>query len=296
MVYLDELCLLNFAVNLLLLFATARLGGCRARPGRLCLGAAAGAVYAAVVLLPGLGWAAGTAVKLAAAGGMCLLAFGGERRLPRCFVLFLALAFSFGGVICALSLWRYGGASLSAALLYAPVELPLLLSAGAVCLGAFLLLFGRLAAHGGPRGGLLPVRLSLDGRTVILTALLDTGNCLTDPLSGAPVLVAEYETLLPLLPPEIRPAVDARALAAPAALMERLAGTTVGTRLRLIPYRSVGRTPGLLLALRPDRAAVGRDRSVSLAAAFSPTPLSDGGIYRAVLGGVTAQEKRRHPL
>ncbi len=284
-IYLDELCLLNFLIDLLLLYATARLGGHRARPGRLCLAAGVGAAYAAASLLPGWGWLPATAVKLAAAALMCLLAFGGEGRLLRCTVLFLALSFSFGGMVWGLSLWQGGGAP------YA--DLRLLLSAGAICLGAFLLLFGRLARHGGSARDLLPVRLSLDGRSVTVTALLDTGNSLTDPLSGAPVLVADCEVLLPLLPPILRRGLRREDLACPAALLEPW--TAAGVRPRLIPYRTVGQSGGLLLALRPDTAAVGR-RPVTLVAAFSPTPLSDSGVYRAVLGEADLHLNRRRPL
>ena len=288
-IYVDELCLLNFLVNFLLLYATARLSGERARPGRLCLAAGLGAAYGAAALLPDWSWLSAGAVKLAAALGMCLLAFGGQRRLLRAAVLFLALSFSFGGAVYGLSLWENGSAQ---AFLHTSAGLRVLLSAGALCLGVFLLLFSRLARHGGLQRDLLPVQLRLKGRDVTVTALLDTGNSLTDPLSGAPVLVADYEALLPLLPPELRRSLRREDLTKPAVLMEQW--TATGLRPRLIPYRTVGQPGGVLLALRPDTAAVGR-RPVTLVAAFSPTPLSDGGTYRAVLGGADFHLNRRRP-
>ena len=54
--------------------------------------------------------------------------------------------------------------------------------------------------------------------------------------------------------------------------------------LRLLSYRSVGTQAGILLALRCETvAADGRRRSCL--AAFSPTPVSDGGNYDALTGG-----------
>ena len=52
-IYLDELFLLNFVVDYLLLLAAGRLSGEILRRGWLALGAAIGAAYAAAAVLPG---------------------------------------------------------------------------------------------------------------------------------------------------------------------------------------------------------------------------------------------------
>ena len=55
-------------------------------------------------------------------------------------------------------------------------------------------------------------------------------------------------------------------------------------RFRLLPYRSVGVDRGLLLAVRVDQVQVGEEERGPMLAALSPTPVSDGGGYRALLG------------
>ena len=68
----------------------------------------------------------------------------------------------------------------------------------------------------------------------------------------------------------------------PAGALERLTGA--GGHFRLLPYRAVGVDRGLLLAVRVDRAVVdGEDRG-AMVVALSPTPVSDGGGYGALLG------------
>ena len=124
------------------------------------------------------------------------------------------------------------------------------------------------------------VRLELEDRTVELTALTDTGNTLTDPVTGQGVMVAEGERLLPLFAVSQRPSVQE--LRDPAGALERLTGA--GGHFRLLPYRAVGVDRGLLLAVRVDRAVVdGEDRG-AMVVALSPTPVSDGGGYGALLG------------
>ena len=57
-----------------------------------------------------------------------------------------------------------------------------------------------------------------------------------------------------------------------------------GRRWRLLPYRAVGVDHGLLLAVRVDRAMVGGEDYGPILVALSPTPLSDGGGYHALIG------------
>ena len=67
--------------------------------------------------------------------------------------------------------------------------------------------------------------------------------------------------------------------------MTRLSAGEWRGRFRLLPYRSVGVERGLLLALRVDRARYGPWEYRNCLTALSPTPLSDGGGYCALIGG-----------
>ena len=50
---------------------------------------------------------------------------------------------------------------------------------------------------------------------------------------------------------------------------------------------------GLLLALRMDRVQVGEEDRGPMLAALSPTPVSDGGGYRALIGPVDGKDGSR---
>ena len=108
------------------------------------------------------------------------------------------------------------------------------------------------------------------------------GNTLTDPATGRPVLVAEADSLEELLPPGLRP--GPAELRDPAGVLERLEDGPWRLRFRLLPYRAVGVERGLLLALRMDRVQVGEEDRGPMLAALSPTPVSDGGAYRVLVG------------
>ena len=98
-------------------------------------------------------------------------------------------------------------------------------------------------------------------------------------------MVAEGETLSPLFPPGTGPGPED--LRDPAGGLARLGEGPLRGRLRLLPYRAVGVDRGLLLAVRVDRARVGGEELGPLLVAMSPTPVSDGGSYRALIGALT---------
>ena len=123
--------------------------------------------------------------------------------------------------------------------------------------------------------------LTLEGRQVTVTALLDTGNTLTDPATGRGVLVVEGEKAAPLLD---RPLNEAQ-LRDP---VSTLAAMESKGRFRLLPYQAVGVACGLLLAVRLDKVRIGEREYRGVLAALSPTRLSDGGTYSALVGAMEA--------
>ena len=283
-VYLDSLFLLNFILDYLLLLVTARVADGPFSRLRLALGALVGGGYAAACFLPGLAFLALPPVKLCAALVMVLAAFGGQEHLLRMLLLFLALSCALGGGVLAVSLLGGTGLSLENGIPATGMDLKVLLLAAAGCYLLLTVAARRMGRHTRSGGELVPVTLELGERRVELTALLDTGNTLTDPAGNQPVVVAEAAAIRPLLPPEV--ILTSPDLRDPVEGLERLSGLWEPSRFRLLPYRAVGVSCGMLLALRVDRAVIdGHERRLVLVA-LSPGPVSDGGGYRALVGVV----------
>lgn len=279
-IYVDTLFLLNVLVDYLLLLCAARLAGEPLKRLRFALGAVLGGGYAVAIFLPGLGFLERPACRLAAAVLMVLAAFWGSRRLGRQVLIFFALSCAFAGGVLAISMMGGQGLSLNRGVIYSGMDLKIVLLSAAGCYAVLSLLLQKAVRYTSFTGELKAVRLELEDRTVELTALTDTGNTLTDPVTGQGVMVAEGERLLPLFAVSQRPSVQE--LRDPAGALERLTGA--GGHFRLLPYRAVGVDRGLLLAVRVDRAVVdGEDRG-AMVVALSPTPVSDGGGYGALLG------------
>lgn len=282
MVYVDSVFVLNALMDYLLLLATGRLAGVPLRRRRYILAALAGGAYAVAVFLPGWEFLASPPVKLAAGVLMAVAAFGGEERFFRLTLLFFAVSSAMAGCVLALGLLAGNRVPVANGVFYTDVNARVLLIAAAAAYLVLGVIFRASAGHGFG-GRLLPVRVGLNGRAAVLTALWDTGNALREPGSGEAVLVAAPGALDGLLPGEARRLLTREALRSPADVLEPLRRASPELRPRLLPYHAVGTAGGLLLAVRLDWAEIAGARYAGLTAALSPTALGDG--YTALWGG-----------
>ena len=272
-IYIDSLFFLNAVIDYVLLLAAGRLCARELMRPRMALAALFGGAYAAVsVLLPDI-FALWT-VKLLAGALMVFIAFGGES-FARAVLVFFAVAAAFGGAVwCALTL---GGSPAPGEAYYVPVSMPALALSFALCYAALTLAF----RHSGKRAGqrLRRVSVTLGGRRVDFTALEDTGNELTDPVSGGPVLVAEAEALASLFDADTAALLRGDAAQSFTALADTAA---LRGRLRLLPCSGVTGAQGLLLCFRPDALTVD-GRKFTRAVAVAPRALSPDGAYRGLV-------------
>ncbi len=284
-VYIDSLFALNAIINYLLLVVSARLCDLPVKRWRMLLGAVLGGVYAVVVFLPPFHFLMSLLCKGIVALLMSLIAAGGVawRRFVKYTLVFLGVSFATGGAVMALGavtgqMGVRNGAAMTS------IHMPTLILGFGVCYLILTLVFRRSARHGGLSHDVAAVEVVSEGRTVRFSALLDSGNTLTDPLTGAPVMIVEPEKLCSLWPPACRSLIDRRALRDPTALLSQLHEIGMGARFRLVPYRAVGTAAGFLLTYRPDYVAVADKVQKRLLTALSPEPLSDGAAFSAIVG------------
>lgn len=252
-VYLDLVVLLNFLVDGLLLMGANRLMGYPCGLRRCALAALLGGGYAGLCMLPGLRFMGGTLWRIIVLGAMAVIAYGCHRSAVRRGTVFVLLSMALGGMAVGLG----NGNFLS--LLVATLGLVMLCALGVkIPIGA---------------AKFQPVELRWKGQSIKLTALLDTGNTLRDPITGGSVLVVG---------PDVgrRLGISRELIQDPVTMLTRepLPGA------RLIPYRAVGKPGGMLLLLRFEEVRL-CGRSISPMVAFSPEEIGGTDEYQALLGG-----------
>lgn len=253
-IYLDLVVILNFVVDFLLLLGTNRLSGFPAAARRAAAAAALGALYSGVCMLPRLRFLGGLVWRTVSLAGMAVIAFGWGKSAWKRSGVFVILSMALGGVAVSVGKGNF---------------LSLVLAA----VGVWLLC---RVAFGGQVGGreYVPVELTHGGKTVSIIALKDSGNTLRDPITGEPVLVISGDVaqrLTGLTQSQLRSPMDT--------LMRRPV-----PGLRLIPYRSVGQSGSMLLAMRFEKVIIG-SKEQSAIVAFAPDGLGRQ-MYQALTGGV----------
>lgn len=245
--YLDVLMVLNFLVDLLLLLAANRLSGYPSGLKRAVLAAALGGVYGGACMLPGFRFLGGTLWRIVSLALMAGIAFGFCREAVRRGVLFVLLSMSLGGVAVGLESGSFAS---------------LLLAALGVCLMCMFGLRGKLGTE------YVPVQIG----DLRLTALRDTGNTLTDPLTGQQILVVSANVGQRLL------GLSVSELSDPVKAIGRVPG------VRLVPFQAVGCSGGVLPVKRFENVKIG-SWSGSCLVAFAPNELGQGKPYEALTGG-----------
>lgn len=260
-IYIDSLFFLSLFTDYLLCLITARICRLCLRRRRYLAAALLGAAYSVSVFLPDLSFMASRWMELVSAALMGLIAFGRERRMFRCMAVFLAVSATFGGAIWALSL-QTGALPV--------IDLRLLIGCFAVCY-TVLSIIARSRSRAADRRT-AAIELSLNGRHCCFTALIDSGNCLSDPVTGAEIVVISPGALRPLLPESaaLLEIADPVELVTAAGEITELAG-----RMRLIPFSALGGT-GLLPVFRPDSVRVDGEERTGLLAAISAAAAGDG--------------------
>ncbi len=253
-VYIDVLFLVNFCMDFLALWFS---GGFLRLPRKklpLVLASVLGAVYAIGTLL----WAGHPLVSMLIGAAMafllCYVAYGRECR-RRLFVtlsaVFYVISCLFGGMITAFyslleRFFRDRRAFYEA----------LAGGEGKIALFFSLMLIVTLVA-GGFKRFFLPrtvertakVDVRVGKERVMLSALVDTGNTLCDPLSGRACIVIDPDAVHGVVPSDVLAFSDG------GRLDTALLSEESGRRIRLIPTESVG-GDRLLVGFLPDRIEV----------------------------------------
>lgn len=257
--YVEDLLALNFMMNVSLLYLTARLSGKESSRLRLFAGGLLAAFYSLIIFWPQALVAYTWVGKLVVS--VLIISFTFRPRtmvelIRLCGAFFLA-SFFVAGTIFALYFFGSTPAIVRGGVFYLTPPRPGMLFTGVLV--AFLLVLGVWHFSDRQRKSKeWRYRLVLvnGGREAVVSAFVDTGNQLRDPISGKPLCVASYGAIRELLPPALQAAYEDGD--DPVAALGGLSGEEAGF-YSVVPFRSL-ENAGMLVTFRPEQVFVaGKD-------------------------------------
>lgn len=249
-VYLDVLIFLNTVITFLLLLTSSRILKIYPSPGRFVISSVLGGVSSLIILAPEFGFFLSVITKVLFSLVIVITAYNPKslRRIAKLTAYFFAVNFVFAGMMLfasslpGISLVNYNNGAV-----YINLSFFSLVAACVVCYAVTCFL-GKITKHRSTEGLLYSIEISSKGKTVKCSALLDTGNSLTDPFTGESLIIADKITVADILPQSID---------------TYLKNGECDTGIKLIPCRTVS-SDTLLPCFRADYVKIKDDRSIRM--------------------------------
>ncbi|HHX51840.1 MAG TPA: sigma-E processing peptidase SpoIIGA [Clostridia bacterium] len=261
-IYIDVVFAVNFLMDFLILWSVARFGQFRTSWLKILAGALVGSFYSLVIFFPGPGFLETIGIKLLVSMIMILLSFSWHsvKYFLQALGCFYLISFMVGGAMLGGIYFLQGSllqGSFFPGIFFLSGIPSVWLLAGLASLAFFSYLGSSLIKKGlFRRLYLVSTVVCFGEKRIAARSLVDTGNQLRDPLTRCPVMILEYSLLKEVLPSQLQDFYENREEPELEKTLQVLAGTSWAVKVRVIPFKTIGRRKGMLLGLKPDMVYV----------------------------------------
>lgn len=249
--YIDLLFIENLLMNYIILVLTGKLGKFNFKGYKLFMASAVGSLYVIIMYLPSMSFMKNFTAKIMLSMLMVIIAFTPMkiRAFFQEIILFYMVTFIFGGASISLY-YLIGDKQL--------IKNGIYYSAMGVVFAIIAIKSGLNYIHGRMIRNRLNVSLKvvIEGKTNEIVGLVDTGNSLYEPLSHWPVIIVEFKKIKELLPDSIKELYLKGLDMDLSSITTALANTNWISRVRMIPFSSLGKENGMLLGFKPDSVLI----------------------------------------
>jgi stage II sporulation protein GA (sporulation sigma-E factor processing peptidase) len=285
-VYVDVLLAENIIMNYIIIWLTSRIIKTKVKPVKFFAAAIIGALYALLLFFPGYAVLYSVVMKVLLSFLIIVVAFTPSR--VRGFIkqlsVFYLVSFILGGAVFGLFyLTNSGTTSVGGIFLIDGVSPSILIGAGLITFAFVMLCVIPLYNYLEKRSLCMDFSIGIEGKEVGLRGLMDTGNDLFDPITRYPVIIVEYSAVKEIMPEGLRKVFDEKREDDLEQVYLGVKESGWVSRLRLIPFSSLGNEKGMLLGFKADYVKVGNKSYSDIIIAVYSKVLSADSEYTALL-------------
>lgn len=288
-IYIDVIIIENLIMNYIILYATGLISKNKISYFRIFLASSIGAIYAITEYMLKIGVYSNIIVKTLLAIIMVVVAFCPQnvKKLCKQLVLFYLTTFTFGGVATYLIYVLKPQNIIIKNGMFVGSYVLKVIFIGAI-VGTIILITAFKFANNKitKKDMFCKVKIVLNGKELILNAMVDTGNLLKEPITGSSVVVVERTSLYDILPKEILNNTESILCGDFTNISDEIKNEYI-TKLKIIPFSSLGKQNGMLIGIKPEKLEVineqTEEKNNAIIGIYNKS-LTKHGEYKALIG------------
>ncbi len=256
-IYVDIVLLENLCMNYIILFGTGYIIKLKIKHLRILASSFIGAIYAILAYAGVLPLYANIFVKIILSICMIYIAFNPKniKGLIKELVVFYLVSFALGGCAFALlyivrpqDIFMKDGVYIGTY----PIKIALL--GGIVGFTITYIAFKVAKSRMSKNELIYDIKIKINEKELVTKVMLDTGNMLKDPISNNPVVLIEKNVLYDILPKELLE--NTKDMLGGDFKEDDDIENEYRTKLRIIPFTSVGKQNGMMLGIKVDEVKI----------------------------------------
>jgi len=289
-IYLDIIFLENLIMNAIILYATAIILKIKPKSIRIILSSAIGSIYAIITYVTEMKIYTSVILKAILAVIMIYVAFNPQniKKMWKQVAIFYLTSFVFGGVTLYLIYYiKPQDILMKNGIFVGDYVLKVIMLGAIVAFVTIKISLKIIKTKISAKDMYCKIKIKLNEKTIETKALIDTGNLAKEPITNMSVVIVESSLLEEVLPVQILNNLE-KILCGDLSQISQEIQEKYISKLRCIPFSSLGKQNGMLLGIRADEIQVETDEekrtSNNVIIGIYDKSLTKKGEYRALIG------------
>lgn len=289
-IYIDIVLIENLIMNYIILFATGIILKIKRNNLRLIIGSLIGAVYTVMTYIITIKLYSNFFVKILLSIIMVYISYNPQsiKKMWKQLVVFYLTSFVFGGAAFALIyIVKPQEILMKNGLFLGTYPLKSVILSAIIAFIIIITTFKIVKNKISKKDIYKNVKIYIEGKCIEVKAMLDTGNMLKEPITGKSVIVVEHTCLYEIFPKEILNNLENILRGDFSNVSEEIKNKYI-TKLKFIPFSSLGTQNGMLLGVNPKYVEIIEDDNIKkineiIIGIYNKSFTKDGA-YRALMG------------
>lgn len=289
-IYIDVVLIENILMNYIILFTTGLILKIKIKHLRLILASFIGAIYSIIAYMGILEIYSSIVLKIILSIIIVYIAFNPQniKKLWKDILIFYMVSFVFGGAAFALIyIVKPQDILMKNGLFLGTYPLKTVLLGAIVAFIIIITVFTVVKTKISKKDMYCQIKIKINGKYIKAKTMIDTGNMLKEPITNTPVIIVEHTLLYECMPKEILNNLENIIGGDFSQVPEDIRKKYI-SKLKLIPYSSLGKQNGMLIGIKPETVKIITDEQEeerkNVIIGIYNKSLTKKGEYRALIG------------